>query len=41
MKVRVMVDGGICGFQTCIRAESADSRNVTSETALKAGMPAR
>lgn len=29
MNVRVKVDGGICGFQTCIRAASADSQNVT------------
>ena len=33
MKVRVTVDGGICGFQTSIRAESADAQNVTLDIA--------
>ncbi|MBU4200708.1 MAG: hypothetical protein KKG09_03475 [Verrucomicrobia bacterium] len=29
MKALVVVDGGICGFQTKIHAESEDSQNVT------------
>jgi len=29
MNAQVMVDGGICGFQTRINAESEDSQNVT------------
>ena len=29
MNALVVVDGGICGFQTRIHAESADSQNVT------------
>ena len=29
MKAMVDVDGGICGFQTRIQAESADAQNVT------------
>lgn len=29
MSVKVMVDAGICGFQTKILAESDDSQNVT------------
>lgn len=29
MKTKVMVDGGICGFQTVIHAESDDAQNVT------------
>ena len=29
MKALVVVDGGVCGFQTTIRAESEDSQNVT------------
>ena len=29
MKTKVTVDGGICGFQTNIHAESDDSQNVT------------
>ena len=29
MKALVLVDGGICGFQTRIHADSEDSQNVT------------
>ena len=33
MKALVVVDGGICGFQTRIHAESEDSQNVTFKVA--------
>ena len=33
MKTLVIVDGGICGFQTRIHAESDDSQNVTFKIA--------
>jgi hypothetical protein len=33
MKALVVVDGGICGFQTRIHAESDDSQNVTFKIA--------
>jgi len=33
MKTLVVVDGGICGFQTRIHAESDDSQNVTFKIA--------
>ena len=33
MKALVVVDGGICGFQTRIQAESDDAQNVTFKIA--------
>jgi len=33
MKALVLVDGGICGFQTRIHAESDDAQNVTFKIA--------
>lgn len=33
MKAHVVVDGGICGFQTRIHAESDDTQNVTFKIA--------
>ena len=33
MKTLVVVDGGICGFQTRIHAESGDTQNVTFKIA--------
>ncbi|MFO7534226.1 MAG: hypothetical protein R6X19_00840 [Kiritimatiellia bacterium] len=29
MKAQVSVEGGICGFSTCVRAEADESANVT------------